>query len=73
MAGFCPSCKTPVLSPIAEAVGITVISGIDRHGLTYKCPSCQTVLGCEIDPIALRSEIVQQVVDELFKRLRQGP
>jgi hypothetical protein len=38
--------------------------------LTYACPSCNGALGVQIDPIAIKTDIVQEVTTELFRRLR---
>lgn len=72
MAGKCPKCGKWV-----DHVGsFELLAGEPlqdkRHALAYTCPFCQTILGCQLDPITLRADMVEQVVDELFKRLQRG-
>ncbi len=70
----CPHCKHDL-----QNITLTVMTGHvtatqqgkSRNLTVYSCPSCNAVLNCEIDPIALRTEIVEQVVEELMKRLRK--
>jgi hypothetical protein len=40
------------------------------NGAAYACPSCNVVLGVEIDPIALKADIVAEVVDQIRRLLR---
>lgn len=66
MYGKCPKCESAILSAVMN--GIEVSDGYKSwKAITYNCPSCQTVIGCQIDPIAIKSDIV----DELFKKLRK--
>jgi hypothetical protein len=70
MTGKCPSCGKVVSRLDGDGVEVDFgVGSVRRRALTYNCPSCQAVLGCEIDPIALRTEIVAQTVSELLKRL----
>ena len=38
------------------------------NGVSYQCPHCHAVLGVQIDPIAVKTDIV----NELFDRLKKG-
>jgi hypothetical protein len=68
-AGKCPKCEKTISSVNVEHVDIKQgFSGPQWHGASYTCPYCHAVLSVEIDPIALKTDIVQ----ELFERLRQG-
>jgi hypothetical protein len=51
------------------AVTATMFGGTDRKAVSYSCPACNAVLGVEIDPIALRTEIVSQTVDGVVRAL----
>ncbi len=64
--GKCPVCKTYVKAVIGQSVAINV-GGSRWKGVSYQCPNpvCQTILGCEIDPNALREEIVAAVIAQL--------
>lgn len=59
--GKCPYCEKP-LSTVA-ATGVDVVVGLEHRwkGVTYACPYCQKILGVEIDPIALKADIVAQI------------
>jgi hypothetical protein len=47
--------------------------GKSWNAVSYQCPHCHTVLSVEIDPIALKSDIVSEVTDGILKMLpRQG-
>ena len=68
MMGKCPRCENFVT--VANANPITIFVGSSRfNGVTYNCPHCATVLGCEIDPLALRTEIVAQTAAAVAKDL----
>ena len=66
MAGKCPKCgnlvETVNSSPVTIQVGDSSFKGA-----TYQCANwvCQAVLGCELDPIVLKHDIVNQVVAQV--------
>ncbi len=72
MNGACPYCKSIVMSVRFQEVEATGPIGAKKawRTLTYACPSCNAVLGCQIDPIALKNDTVSEVVAEIIKRLR---
>ena len=57
--GKCPSCETVVTYLTAKPVEIKD-GTTNWKGVTYQCPLCTAVLGCEIDPLALKNEIVSE-------------
>ena len=69
MSGKCPSCGNPVTSVRIEGVSAGEAFGNKWKGITYVCPnvSCQAVLGVSIDPIAIKTDIVNDVVKALKK------
>jgi hypothetical protein len=69
--GKCPKCDSPVTVTGCVGVEIRPVGATPRHGVAYTCLACDTILGCEMDPLAVRSEIVSQVVEQLFQRLRK--
>lgn len=72
MIGKCPSCGKNVTRLNGNGVDASFgIGTTPLKALTYNCPFCYAVLGCQIDPIAVRTEIVSQTVDELLKRLKR--
>jgi hypothetical protein len=62
----CPKCQVVLTGVNAGHLPINVLFGKSYNGLAYACPSCQTLIGVEMDPIALKNDIV----DELVRRLR---
>ncbi len=62
--GKCPKCGKLVtwvntMSADAKAGART------WRGVLYCCPFCSTVLGVQIDPVALKADIVDEVVKKL--------
>lgn len=70
MAGKCPACGKNISSVSIRETKIT--QGIQPvfHGVSYVCPNiqCQTILGVGIDPIALKTDIVNEILRGLGKR-----
>jgi len=62
----CPVCKAVVTRVVAGHVTVEVPGGDGWNGIAYSCPACRTLLSIQIDPVALKSDIV----DELLERLR---
>lgn len=63
----CASCEKPFTSVSIETMNGGVLFGVDRKVNVYVCPYCKTAVGAEIDPIALRTEIVAHVAKLLGK------
>ena len=66
--GKCPKCEKPISRVTAGHVEIDIPGGSKWNGISYTCPLCQTVLSVQIDPIAIKNDLVK----ELFNMLRQG-
>ena len=66
MQGKCPKCEKLVMNVTISDVTAQVPFGRSWRAVSYNCQSCQTVLGVEIDPIAVKTDIV----NDLFKKLR---
>lgn len=64
---LCPHYKAPFthveLADVAGRVGMKSLKCI-----SYNCPHCRVSLSVAIDPIAVRTEIVTQVIDGLKHR-----
>ena len=58
MSGTCPSCKGVVTALRGTPVDVE-FPGQGYKAVTYNCSLCNTVLGCAIDPIALRTDVVE--------------
>ena len=64
-AGKCPKCENAVTSVSIEHVDVTQAFTQKWHGVSFLCPHCQTVLGVGIDPVALKTDTVKEVVKAL--------
>ena len=70
MNGKCPYCGKMVLSLRLQTLDATSgIGGLTIKAVAYNCMSCNAVLACEADPLALRTEIVAQTVNEIRRIL----
>lgn len=67
----CPQCNATLSTAKAEAITIDGGPGQRWNGVAYTCPSCSAFLGVEIDPIALKADIVAEVVDQIRQILRR--
>jgi transposase-like protein len=65
-SGHCPQCKSTVTSVNIEHVAAN--GKIAFTGVSYVCPSCNCVLGVELDPIAAQADLLE----DLKKLLRRG-
>jgi hypothetical protein len=63
----CPHCENPMTAPFGQ-VGEVSVGMQQFKGVVYYCPSCQSVLGCQIDPILL----AQQIADLVVKKIHQS-
>lgn len=61
---LCPHCKTAFQHVNLEAIEVRHATK-NRKGVAYNCPHCDVALSVAIDPIAVRTEIVSQVIDGL--------
>lgn len=67
--GKCPKCEKMISSVSIEHVDVKegVIGPASWHGISYLCPYCRSVLSAQIDPIALKADIVSELLDRLQK------
>ena len=63
MNPVCPKCQQPVTQVSGTAIVINIVGTQPRKGLAYACMACNYVINCELDPLALKDEIVGQVED----------
>jgi hypothetical protein len=69
MAGKCPGCGNVITSVSAEHVDVTRGFEAKFHGVSFVCPNfaCQRVLSVAVDPLALKNDIVKEVLRGLGK------
>jgi hypothetical protein len=63
--GKCPGCGKVPTHLSFNGIEIKRLGQNTWNGVTYLCPLCNTILGAEIDPIALKADIVNEVVKKL--------
>ncbi len=56
----CPKCEKTPTHLVGEGIDIR-IGGKKYLGVTYSCPWCRTILGSQMDPIAIMSDTVNQI------------
>ena len=66
MHGNCPKCEKSISSVNCSGIDVRVVGGKTWKGISYNCPFCNTVLSVQIDPIAIKTD----TVDDLFRKLR---
>lgn len=72
MHGKCPKCEKTIVRVGVD--GVTADAGPGRvkwEGLAYTCPHCQTILSVGIDPVALKTDTVNETVAQIAKLLRR--
>jgi len=66
MAGKCPKCEKLISSVRCDPVTVNA-SGGNWHGVSYSCPLCFSILSVSVDPIAVKEDIVQDLLRALRK------
>jgi hypothetical protein len=64
--GTCPRCSNAVTFVRMEDVRVHSV-GERWNGVMYVCSSCDCVLSVAIDPIALKGDVVHELVEALRK------
>lgn len=67
MFSKCPSCKESITTATVNGLSLDVPGGKSWHGLAYVCPRCSTILGVQMDPIAVKTDTISGVVQALRK------
>lgn len=68
---ICPHCKTHISEVRIESITGKVPFGKQWNCISYSCPHCSDCLSVQIDPIAVKTDIVDEVVDHLRKLLNK--
>jgi len=68
MLGKCSKCEKTVSYVNLNEIEASAFMGSKWKTVTYNCPHCSTILGCQIDPIAIKTDIVNEVVESLKGR-----
>jgi len=66
MNGKCPKCEKPVTKATIAAIELSAgPTHTEWKGNAYACPYCHTILGVQIDPVALMNDTVNKVLKKL--------
>lgn len=67
VAGKCPVCQNFVTVANGHPITINLGNGTTLRGVTFHCPNpmCNTVIGCQVDPISLKSDTVKEVAQSV--------
>ncbi len=63
--GKCPKCESVLNAIQGGHITINVPLGAKFHGISYTCPSCQIILSVQIDPVALKTDIINELLSKL--------
>ena len=63
--GKCPGCQKTISKVRVENIDITEGFTPTWKGVSFLCPSCSCVLSVGVDPVALKADIVAEVVNNL--------
>lgn len=69
MFGKCPKCEKLVMNANISAIESKVPFGDTAwKSVAFTCPFCQTILGMQIDPIAIKTDIIKELMSKLRGR-----
>jgi hypothetical protein len=60
-AGKCPKCEKTITAVSVEDVSLNGGLRVTWKGFSYSCPSCHTVLGVQMNPLTLNSDLVAEM------------
>ncbi len=66
MTPKCPKCETNVDRTVMHQLD-AYSDGHPWNAVAYLCPSCGCVLGVQLDPLALKSDLVAEILKALGK------
>jgi hypothetical protein len=67
MHALCPKCGSSIRQVELNQVEAKSEHGPSLRAITYSCPKCFHLLSVNIDPIAIKSDIVRAITEELKK------
>lgn len=68
MNGKCPKCEQYVSSVNIEDVSVNYQGTPKWKGISYTCPFCNAILSVQIDPIAIRSDLLNGISNVLREK-----
>jgi len=61
----CPNCKRVIDHFVVDDVLLTSPSQQSYKGIACLCPACRTVLGVQMNPLAIQVETVNQIAERV--------
>lgn len=61
LSGMCPHCKAPVSLVSIKDIQAQALLGATWKAVAYCCQACQAIISIQIDPIAIRTEIIESL------------
>lgn len=58
MSAKCPKCEAPLTYLRGYTPDVKMMAGSSWKGLVMACPSCSTAISAQIDPIAIKADIL---------------
>ncbi|MFA5263686.1 MAG: hypothetical protein WC378_07645, partial [Opitutaceae bacterium] len=59
--GKCPKCDNAIDNVIIEDISLNDAKQPRWRGFSYSCPSCKTVLGIQMNPLALNVDQLLEI------------
>lgn len=66
----CPKCDTPLGHLVIQDIEMNVPGGRSWRGNAYTCPRCCVIISVAIDHVALKAELVADIIKGLGRRER---
>jgi hypothetical protein len=63
----CPKCEKALTSAKVGDIDLAA-PRVKMAGLVFTCPYCSSVLGVQVNPLILRDETANQVIEALRKK-----
>jgi hypothetical protein len=65
----CPHCKAQITRVVLSEVTAAYPFGKSWKAIAYDCPDCEATMSVQIDPIAVKADVVDDVVSRIAKLL----
>ena len=66
--GTCPKCEKLLTNVNIEEIPVHLNFQPVWRGVSFLCPYCRTILGVGIDPVALKTDLKDEILTELEKQ-----
>jgi phage terminase large subunit GpA-like protein len=63
---LCPHCNSMVSYLNLEAMTSSVFMGTKWNTIAYVCPHCNKIINAQIDPIAIKTDTVNEIKKNLI-------